>query len=415
MYQESWMLLREIKSRNAMGFLRSLFFAWLFAIITVSSQSYAGTALRALSDIDASALLVLDESGVPLYSKRADEIFIPASTVKILTALIALETWGRAHRFGTEFYIDKSDNSLVVKGLGDPFLVSEEIDLIVDRIKQLDIQVFSRINVDLSYFDDSLNSTHPAKSNNPYDASASALAANFNTIDVEVINGEVKSGEAQTPITPMAKSQAKGLSEGKHRINLGNARRGPQYFAEVLSEKLRRKGVEIQHNQVIESDTQQLDLLFTHYNSRPLEQMVASMLKYSNNFIANQLFLNLGAEKFSLPASFEHSKSMLIAFVDEYFQWQKYVIDDGAGLSRANRLSASQLIEIVQSFVPYRDLMPAQNQVIKAKSGTLNGVSCYAGYVFREGEWLSFALLINHPVEYRFRERLAEELVTTAF
>lgn len=398
-----------------MGSLRNLCFALLIVSITVGSQSFAGTALQSLSDIDASALLMLDENGVPLYSKRAEETFIPASTVKILTALIALETWGRAHRFQTEFYIDKSTNSLVVKGLGDPFLVSEEIDLIVDRIKQLDIQVFSRINVDLSYFDNTLNNTHPAKSNNPYDAAASALAANFNTIDVEVIKGEVMSGEAQTPITPMAKSLAKGLSEGKHRINLGNARRGPKYFAEVLSEKLRRKGVDIQHNQVIESNSQQLELLFTHYNSRPLEQMVASMLKYSNNFIANQLFLKLGADKFSIPASFENSKLMFIAFIDEHFQWQQYVIDDGAGLSRANRLSAIHLIEIVQSFAPYRDLMPSQNSVIKAKSGTLNGVSCYAGYVFREGEWLSFALLINHPVKYRFRERLAEELVTTAF
>jgi len=55
--------------------------------------------------------------------------------------------------------------------------------------------------------------------------------------------------------------------------------------------------------------------------------------------------------------------------------------------------------------------MPQQSSQIYAKSGTLKGVSCYAGYVFRDNEWQTFALLINQPVRYRFREQLAEELV----
>jgi D-alanyl-D-alanine carboxypeptidase/D-alanyl-D-alanine-endopeptidase (penicillin-binding protein 4) len=78
-------------------------------------------------------------------------------------------------------------------------------------------------------------------------------------------------------------------------------------------------------------------------------------------------------------------------------------------------LSAHQLAQVAQKFAPYSDLMPTQKLGIRAKSGTLNGISCYAGYVLREGEWLTFALLINQPVEYRFRERLAEQLLTTEF
>ena len=291
----------------------------------------------------------------------------------------------------------------------------EEIDLIVDKIKQLDIQSFSSIQADLSYFSESLNNTKSATSNNPYDASASALAANFNTIEVDVIDGTVTSGEVQTPITTMAKSLAKGLTNGKHRINLGNARRGPQYFVEVLSEKLHLVEIEVEQTQIMQSEPSDLTLLFTHYNSRPLDQVIAAMLEYSNNFIANQLFLMLGAEKLDVPAAFDKSRQMLTQFVDRHFQWQQYAVYDGAGLSINNRLSARQLIDIAQKFAPYRNLMPSQKQVIKAKSGTLNGVSCYAGYVFREGKWLTFALLINQPVEYRFRERLAEELLTTAF
>jgi D-alanyl-D-alanine carboxypeptidase/D-alanyl-D-alanine-endopeptidase (penicillin-binding protein 4) len=394
-----------------MKFLSVLFIALMMAC----SQGDAGTTIDSLSKIDASALLVLDANGLPLYSKQAEQMFIPASTVKLLTALMALEHWGRAHRFSTEFYVDKRNNTLVVKGLGDPFLVSEEIDLIVEKIKQLNIQTFSGVEVDLSYFSESLNDIKVATTNNPYDASASALAANFNTIEVDVAGDTVTSGEAQTPITSMAKSLAKGLANGRHRINLGNAKRAPQYFVEVLSEKLRHAGIMVEQTQAMESEVRELTLLFTHYSSRSLDQVIAAMLKYSNNFIANQLFLLLGAEKFGAPATFDKSARMLKEFVDMHFQWQQYAVYDGAGLSRNNRLSARHLTEIAKQFAPYRDLMPSQKRVIRAKSGTLNGVSCYAGYVLRGGKWLTFALLINQPVEYRFRERLAEELLTTAF
>ncbi len=394
-----------------MKFVKSVFFALTLACC----QSDAGTAIDSLSEIDASALLVLDANGLPLYSKQAEQMFIPASTVKLMTALMALEHWGGAHRFATEFYLDELSNVLVIKGMGDPFLVSEEIDLIVDKIKQLNIQTLRGIRVDLSYFSESLNNTQQATSNNPYDASASALAANFNTIEVNVTDAVVTTGEAQTPITTMTKSLAHGLTNGKHRINLGNARRGPQYFVEVLSEKLNRAGIVVGQTQVMGTEPGNLALLFAHHNSRPLEQVIEAMLKYSNNFIANQLFLMLGAEKFSPPAGYDKSRRMLKEFVDKHFQWKHYAIYDGAGLSRNNRLSARHLAEVVQKFAAYRDLMPSQKRGIRAKSGTLNGVSCYAGYVLREGEWLTFALLINQSVEYRFRERLAAELLTAVF
>lgn len=391
------------------------FFHVLVFITVCCSHSYAGSAIDALNQIDESALLVVDANGKTLYSKHAERMLVPASTIKLLTALMALEHWGRNYRFATEFYFNKETNVLVVKGLGDPFLVSEEIDLIVDEIKQLGINSLDSIQVDISYFSEALNSATQVITNNPYDASASALSANFNTIEVNVVGDKVTSGEKQTPITHMAKSLAKGLPNGKHRINLGNAQRGPHYFVEVLTEKLRLAGVNVKHTQAIESETGKLSLLFTHYNSRSLAQVVAAMLKYSNNFIANQLFLMLGAEKFMPPATLEKSRNMLKLFVSKQFNWQQYAIHDGAGLSRNNQLSARHLFEIAQQFVPYRDLMPKQKRQILAKSGTLNGVSCYAGYVFREGAWLTFALMINQPVEYRFREHLAEELLTFKF
>jgi len=71
-----------------------------------------------------------------------------------------------------------------------------------------------------------------------------------------------------------------------------------------------------------------------------------------------------------------------------------------------------QLVQTLDALTPYRRLLPTQsgNNTIRAKTGTLRGVSSYTGYVHRSGHWSTFALLINQPVAYRLRLRVADEL-----
>jgi D-alanyl-D-alanine carboxypeptidase/D-alanyl-D-alanine-endopeptidase (penicillin-binding protein 4) len=92
------------------------------------------------------------------------------------------------------------------------------------------------------------------------------------------------------------------------------------------------------------------------------------------------------------------------------FRWKHYRIVDGAGLSPNNRLSARQLLEVVQAFAPYRELLPRPGAGVQAKTGTLTGVSCLAGFVQREGRWDAFSLMINDPVPFGFRIEVAEAL-----
>lgn len=381
-------------------------------VLLFGSYSHAEDALNKLYGMSSSAIVLVDADHHEIISKQADVGLIPASTVKLITALVAMEHWGRNHRFKTQFYLDRERDVLLVKGLGDPFLISEELDVIVDEIKRLGINHLNGITSDDSHFTSQINFRDQGNTNNPYDAAASALAVNFNTIEVNVTSSGIESAESQTPLTPMASKLAKGLPVGKHRINLGSAKRGPNYFIEVLSAKLRQAGITVNKiNDGYQTTVQDAVLLFTHANTRSLAEVVAAMLEYSNNFIANQLFLLLGSERYGAPANLHKAQQVLTEYISQRFSWDNYQIEDGAGLSRSNLLSANQLLDVLTMLEPYRDLMPIQSPRILAKSGTMKGVSCYAGFLYRNDEWHRFAVLINQPVEYRFREKLAKQLL----
>jgi D-alanyl-D-alanine carboxypeptidase len=68
------------------------------------------------------AVLVADAKGRILFSKDADKKLVPASSLKILTALVALHYLGPDYRFTTEFYLDKNLN-LKIKGYGDTLFI----------------------------------------------------------------------------------------------------------------------------------------------------------------------------------------------------------------------------------------------------------------------------------------------------
>jgi D-alanyl-D-alanine carboxypeptidase/D-alanyl-D-alanine-endopeptidase (penicillin-binding protein 4) len=138
------------------------------------------------------------------------------------------------------------------------------------------------------------------------------------------------------------------------------------------------------------------------------------MLEYSTNFVANDLFLLLGER--NGRASMAQSQQALERWARKRFGWRNARIEDGAGLSRGNRLSGRQLIEVLEALAPYRHLLPQQDNdpSVRAKTGTLRGISAYAGFVRRSGNWVPFSLLINQPVAYGLRLQVASELARAA-
>ena len=357
------------------------------------------------------ALLVLD-GGKPVVSHNPDLPLMPASTMKLLTTLAALETWGREHRFETDFFLDGSD-WLWVQGRADPYLVSEELDLIARGLKAAGVARVAGIGLDDSFFDRDVEIAGRSSTDNPYDAPVTALAANFNTVSVMRSGSGVSSAEPQTPLTATARRFGQAGGAGKQRVNLKQRPIALGYFGELLAAKLAAAGIQVGEGQRIGTLPRGARRVLRHKNSRTLAAIVAPTLKYSNNFVANALFLRLADPKGDGPVSIAAAQRAMTDYARRRFGWSGFVIQDGAGLSRGNRLSARQLVEVAEAFVPFRDLMPVQegNSAVSAKSGTLHGVSCYAGFVRRGGDWQPFALLINQPVDNNLKLRVASALV----
>ncbi len=342
------------------------------------------------------------KDGNDLIGYKANQAFIPASTIKILTSLLALETLGADFRYETPFYLDK-ENNLYIKGLGDPYLTSEVILNIGLKLAEQGLREIQTIYLDDTAFklDNSLMT--PGRTTNPYDAPNGSLAVNFNALPLEITEkGVITSGEKQTPVLPMMKFAAKNLKAGKYRINIntipGKNDLSPAlcYVGELFAAQFTRAGILITKGFQKKQVTQEAELIYLLRSTKPLTEIIQGCLKYSNNFIANQLFLSSGAKTFGLPASWYKSRQLVRRYLDKLLGevHDNILIHEGSGISRKNKITASALLTILNRFKQYSSLLQPRDQFL-LKSGTLKDVFCYAGYYVKPGSLVPFVLMLN--------------------
>ena len=116
--------------------LKPVFTCLLSLVLLIPDSSDAGDALTAFSRLNNAGLIILDAHGQTVLAQHAAMPLMPASTTKLATAWMALTHWGVEHRFRTHFYLDEATQILWVKGSGDPYLVSEELDVVAKNLKQ---------------------------------------------------------------------------------------------------------------------------------------------------------------------------------------------------------------------------------------------------------------------------------------
>ncbi len=412
---------------------------------------------KCLSRAKVGIKIVSVDTGKTIFEKNADELLIPASNMKILTAAAALSHLKPEYQFKTVLFHDgKITNgtlkgNLYVKGYGAPDLVAEKIwvmlkELISSGIERIDGDIVG----DDSYFD---AMTRPPGwpstiRDNPYGAPISALSCNFNSVKITIVPGPFGGKPfvflfpfndfftiVNTAVTENTKKDlymGRVFENGQNRIvvsgsisphsaEISDYRSVDEptlYTLSSIRETLKEMGVEttgtIRKGSVPSSAKEALV-----FRSKPLAQILYDMNKNSNNFMAEMIIKTLGAEMISLPGTTEKGCDAVRLFMKNAgIDVSKIRITDGSGLSRGNIITAASLVSVLQhmerSFAEsyefaaslpiggadgtldrqFRDKHIARK--VRAKTGYINGVKSLAGYIEnKSGEQFAFAFLVN--------------------
>ncbi len=153
--------------------------------------------------------------------------------------------------------------------------------------------------------------------------------------------------------------------------------------------------------------------------SDPLGYVVRDINKWSNNLMARQLLLTMAIEKNSIPANEENGTAVVKQVLSSKgLHFNELVIENGAGLSRIERISAEHLGQmlttaynsaVMPEFIASLPILALDGTVKKRlehsamqgnahlKTGSLDGVSAIAGYVLDQHKKCNIVvMLVNH-------------------
>ena len=350
-------------------------------------------------------VLAVDSEGNELVAQNADEPFVPASVTKIVTAWLALKVLGGDYRFETRFYLDDK-RVLYIHGGGDPFLISEELaPLATDLVAVVGKQPIKGIVLDASYYPSNLTIPGIEDTNNSYDALNSALAVNFNTIFAVRRGNKVSSAEKQTPITPLAIAQFQERGpKGSGRISLSqDPAVSLQYAGELIAAFIQRAGGSVKGGISTGTVPEGLEPVYVHRQSRTLSKILAEMLRASNNYIANQVFLEIGGHRLGGPVSLEKSLDVANEMLAAHGLATAIHLEEGSGISRDNHFTARGLAKVLELFAPHSDLLHGHDGGMD-KTGTMDGIRTLAGYADTSNHGrVRFVISLTSNDEMRFQ------------
>lgn len=380
------------------------------------------------------------EGGPPRISHRADIAVNPASVAKLATTFAALELLGPNYTWSTPVFIDGPvrngvlQGNLYLKGQGDPKLVIERLWLLLRRVQGLGIRsIAGDIVLDRGAFvlparDPGAFDGEPLR---PYNALPEALLVNFKTVSVTFtpeagaarVRVEPTLAGVQWPATvPLAGGEC-GAWPTALRADFANPLQvrfagsfpqscgektwhiaypdPPGYAPRAIAGLWAEMGGQLA-GQVRDGKAPAGLKPAFEWTSPPLVEVVRDVNKFSNNVMAQQLFLTLSLAQRG-TGTYEGSREVLGAWWRERFGGEPPVTDNGSGLSRVESISARQLGQLLQAAWA-SPLMPdlvaslpalgldgtlrrARQNVGLAhlKTGSLNDVAGVAGYVHGAG------------------------------
>ncbi|MCP5465913.1 MAG: D-alanyl-D-alanine carboxypeptidase [Thermotogae bacterium] len=315
-----------------------------------------------------------------IYEYNKDKMFIPASLNKLLVTYAALKQFGASKTFETKIYFDNIpqplyNGNIYIKGFGDPYLSKDEYENFIKSVmKKYNIEEISgNIYFDYSYYS---NNNIFGKGWMWDDSQPQIEALDLYSDSPEVFRTKTYSA-------------ARDINEfiTVDTISSMNIRfRGEIYYAKVPED--------IKYTE-------------THYSAK-LSEILKKMLKVSDNYIAEMLYRDIGAETGEYYT--QKQAERIITEITDKSGINGFIIKDGAGLSMYNLISPeniNRLILELNKIVYLRSYLatPSEESTIKerfdypvwAKTGSLNNSSGIAGILYtKKGTQLVFTVMENN-------------------
>jgi PBP4 family serine-type D-alanyl-D-alanine carboxypeptidase len=404
-----------------------------------------------------------------VFAHDADEGFIPASNQKLLSIALSLALLGPEYHFETQLSgtgpIDEQgvlQGDLWVEGGGDPtlrsgFLESDTpaaaLEAFVQAVRWRGIEeIAGDVVVDASLFDEI--GTAPGwpedQLNRDYCAPVGALSLNGNCLDVLVTVQDgsepwVRLRPATQRYQPSSRLGVSGkpremsvwlmqpdehgavMVRGRAGMDAGTlqlrvpVRHPDLFFGAALHAALEAQGIEVRGDyRRQQGDDREADLNELYVRRSPLLPALYYCGKESDNNIAEHVLKGCAA-KVTGRGSFAAAATVSHAFLERFAASPTdWVVVDGSGLSRLNRVSANIMVELLQYMYesPWRDPFvrsmpisgidgtlqkrltePDMRYRVRAKTGYLRQVSALSGYLMAgestDPEVFAFAILIN--------------------
>ena len=414
-------------------------------VVELREQLQSALREKPLSRSRVGVQVITASDGKVLFDHYGGRLFNPASNTKILSTAAALTELGPDYRYRTRLYGPEPDcdgvvhGDVEVRGAGDPSLVTADLaeiarSLVARGVTKIDGSVIA----DGRFRD--------ARDNTP--GEGGALILNRNTYTIRIHPGEVGHNatleldpetdffalhSAVTTVDGKKKNRLRAdisREDGKlavtvrGRINVKSdaviRRRigdGATLVAALVRRALIDFGIDVTGGVRGGALAANTPLLCEH-ESIPLAEICRVSNKDSNNFVADTIFKTVGGERVGGAPSLAKGRIAVRDLMTPIgVEPPEYVIENGSGLTHANRIAPSTLVKLlrhlyfnltvapeflaslavagVDGTIRNRFLGSDAVGLVRAKTGTLSGVSALSGYVGDTGEIVIFSILVE--------------------
>lgn len=440
--------------------LSAVFYTLTFPTWAEPTQTNIEQLLKRVDPESHIGALVVDlNTGETLYSRNASKTFIPASNMKLFSDAAALLALGPNYRFQTELSTNAHhlengvlDGSIYLSLPGDPSFTTNDLNHLLSELKTWGIKrIKGKIKLISSRH--GINPYAPGWTKKDltysYGAPLAPLVLDENRLIVTV-NPAARVGEKavielrpsnngvtlNNEVTTKVKATGCGLSylmDAKNQLTVrgcigigqwsaqqGLAIKNPSIYAKAqIRSELSRLGIQLD-GKIVYGKKPKHALLLAKHQSKSISQLLAATLKTSDNLYADSLYLHTAAVLKGSPVNWAGAQSVLKKFLQQEtgIKLNKANFTDGSGLSRQDRLTPKQTVELLQFLysrfplayeyiaalpVAGRDgtlkkrfKKPSQKGFVRAKTGTMRGIVSLSGYLYTaNAHTLAFAIYIN--------------------